>query len=405
MTSSVIGQCPVCGSKKHSTVFTVKGFPYFTAPVKKQDKTTILKKYGLKKLQGDLEPVICQACLHIYLRKHAPGKMISELYRDYYSYPSALEGSFFPERDEAFLKIFKDRISKALGKEQKSVLEIGCYDGYVLYHLKKMGFSVTGCDPSHGAQIGQKFGLNIKKRFFKADDFFKKGLKYEIVIFRHFLEHLPKPVGFLKTIKRILTPEGIVIFEVPNVEYCLKNGNTGIFSFQHLQYFSKKSVYKLAENADLHVQGCISTGQNLIVVCSKGGKKEKCADKHVLGLSRYFKSNFEKKKTALRKITERISGRNIILWGAGGYSANVLQMYGIPNNRIKCIVDSDKNKWDMEFLKHRAPITSSDILKHKHHDCLMVCSMYSKEILKMLKNLRYDKPIINLYPDIELLKN
>ena len=191
---TTIHLCPVCHGRDSFPVFTVEGFPYITAPVKREDKATILKKYGPQKLSGTLQPVVCRKCRHIYLRKHASARVISELYRDYYSYPSAMEGSFFPERDEAFIKIFKSKILKILTKKRKHVLEIGCYDGYVLYRLSKLGFSVTGCDPSHGATIGKRFGIDIKRRFFKAEDFVKEGLKYEVVIFRHFLEHLPRPV-------------------------------------------------------------------------------------------------------------------------------------------------------------------------------------------------------------------
>lgn len=404
MTMNIIGQCPVCYSKAHSTVLTAQKYPYFTSPVKKEDKAKILKKYGYQKLHGELQPVVCEECLHIYLRKHAPEKVISELYRNYYSYPSAMEGSFSPERDEAFIRIFKDKISKLMTKKQNQVLEIGCYDGYVLYHLKKMGFSVMGCDPSEGANIGKKFGLDIKKRFFKVDDFLKEGLKYEVIIFRHFLEHLPKPVDFLKTLKQILTPEGLLIFEVPNVESYLENGGTGIFSFQHLQYFSKVSICRLIKNSDLQLRSCIKTAENLIVVASGGRLQKNLVNNNIPALCRCFRSNFEMKKTRLEKMIEKILGQGLILWGAGGFSANVMELYGVPSNRIKYIVDSDKKKWGMEYLKHRIKITSPETLKRNDHGCLMVCSMYANEIINKLRDLRYDKPVISLSPDIKLLK-
>ena len=401
---TIIDQCPVCNSKEHSAIFTVGKYPYFTTPVKKQDKAKILKKYGSQKLHGELQPVVCGGCLHIYLRKCAPVKILSELYRNYYSYPSALEGSFSPERDEAFIRIFKNKIRKMMTKKQNRILEIGCYDGYVLCHLKKMGFSVTGCDPSKGASIGKKFGLDIKKRFFKVDDFLKEGLKYEVIIFRHFLEHLPKPVDFLKALKEVLTPEGMLIFEVPNVEPYLKNGGTGIFSFQHLQYFSKASIYRLIENSDLQLMSCIETAENLIVAASRGRSQKNFANNNIPALCRSFRSNFKMKKTRLGKMVKKISDRGIILWGAGGFSANVLELYGVPSNRVKYIVDSDKNKWGMEYLKHRIQIASPETLKRDDHGCLMVCSMYANEIINRLRDLHYDKPVISLSPDIKLLK-
>ena len=58
-------------------------------------------------------------------------------------------------------------------RKLNSVLEVGCYDGYILYHLKKKGYSVTGCDPSKGAEIGEAHGVPILRRFFDATEFFK----------------------------------------------------------------------------------------------------------------------------------------------------------------------------------------------------------------------------------------
>ena len=45
------------------------------------------------------------------------------------------------------------------------VLEVGCFDGYVLHNLQEKGYNVTGCDPSIGADIGKSFGINIQKGF------------------------------------------------------------------------------------------------------------------------------------------------------------------------------------------------------------------------------------------------
>ncbi len=400
---NTVKTCPVCNLRNYSTVFHVEKFPYFTSPVKKEDKVKILKKYKTEQLRAELHPVVCQDCEHIYLHKRASVKVISDLYRNYYNYPSAMEGSFRPVRDQAFIKVFKNRIRKLLTKKQNRILEIGCFDGYVLYHLKEMGFSVTGCDPSHGAAIGKRFGLDIKKRFFKVEDFLKKGLKYDVIIFRHFLEHLSEPVGFLRSLKGMLRLNGMVVFEVPNVEYCLKNGNTSIFSFQHLQYFSKASIYSLIKNAGLKTLKYVDAGENLIVTVAKGKSQINVAGKKILTLSRSFKSNLSKNRDTLRDMIKDISGKKIFLWGAGGFGANFLEMYGISGTRVKYIVDSDKKKWGMEYLMYHIPIVSPEKVIQQKHDCMIVCSMYAKEIVNRLQDFCYKNPVISIAPDIKLL--
>lgn len=399
---SFIKKCPVCKKRTRSTIFEVEKFPYFTAPVRKKDKGIILSKHGNSRLEGKLTLVICNECSHIYLKNLPRNKVISDLYANYYSYPSALKGSFVPERDNAFLKVFIARIRDKLNKDQRRVLEIGCYDGYVLFHLKKGGFEVTGCDPSDGAQIGKKFGIDIKKRFFSVEDFLKEGSMFDIIIFRHFLEHLSHPINFLKRLKPILKDDGKIIFEVPNVAFYLRNGNPTVFSFQHLQYFSKGSIGRLLQMSGLRLEQLIETGENLIVVCSAGKSKVVLSEKMARDLSYSFKCRIERGRELLWKIIRKYYKRGIALWGAGGFSSSVLEVYGVPTNKIKFIVDSDKNKWDMRYLKHNIPIKSHLSLKDIEHDCLMVCSMYSKGIIKELKLLNYNKPIINLYPKIKI---
>ena len=43
--------------------------------------------------------------------------------------------------------------------KKSSILEIGCFDGYIINKLKKTFHNVFGCDPSPGAEIGKKKGL------------------------------------------------------------------------------------------------------------------------------------------------------------------------------------------------------------------------------------------------------
>ena len=71
----------------------------------------------------------------------------------------------------------------------------------ILYHLKKRGFEVTGCDPSAGAEIGKEFGIDIKRKFFNPDDFMRQNIFFDIVISRHFIEHVIDPKELISNFK------------------------------------------------------------------------------------------------------------------------------------------------------------------------------------------------------------
>ena len=59
--------------------------------------------------------------------------------------------------------------------KKSSILEIGCFDGYIISKLKKTFHNVFGCDPSPGAEIGKNKGLKIKEIFIQ-EIFLKENL-------------------------------------------------------------------------------------------------------------------------------------------------------------------------------------------------------------------------------------
>jgi len=392
-----IKKCPVCGGKENFTLFSVEGFPYFTAPVKKSSKAVITHRYPLRRLEDTLSPVVCKICAHIYLRELPDEKLISELYRKYYSYPSAMMGSFVPERDNEFLRLFRGRISKMLAAKAPDVYEIGCYDGYILYNLKKQGYLVRGCDPSDGADIGKKFGLKIDKEFFDHKKHAERQAKHDTVISRHFFEHLHDPVGFLKGLTKVLKTGGKIVFEVPNALFAVKNGNPSVFSFQHLQYFSPSSAAEAVKRAGLRLNGLIDTGENLIVVCGKQGVSRQGEAKKTVVLCRDFREKLEKNVKKFGRLAGKYDG--YVIWGAGGFTGSAIKLFKIPENKVRFVVDSDPKKWGMQFLKNDFDIKSPEAVRGLG-GCMIISSMYAGQIMQKLKMLGYKGDVICLYPEV-----
>ena len=60
--------------------------------------------------------------------------------------------------------------------------------------IEKTGFQkCSGCDPSVGARIAIRHGLNVKNEFFNVS---KIKNKYDFIIARHLVEHLDNPLQF-----------------------------------------------------------------------------------------------------------------------------------------------------------------------------------------------------------------
>ena len=130
--------CTICKSNNTDLLVDCGQYPYFTVPVKKSDKKKILAKYSKDKLYGELKYSACKDCGHVYINQIPDQDIIDDLYSNYYSYPSPLKGEFEPARDNHFINIFKKVFNPICRKRNlENVLEVGCFDGYILYNLKK----------------------------------------------------------------------------------------------------------------------------------------------------------------------------------------------------------------------------------------------------------------------------
>ena len=100
-------------------------------------------------------------------------------------------------------------------------LEIGCGEGFVLIDALARGWKVQGVD-IQDLRIDRAKNDNIS--FIKGDllEINFPENSYDSIYIDSALEHVPSPMLYLKEVKRILRPGGVVYIGVPN-EDCLIN--------------------------------------------------------------------------------------------------------------------------------------------------------------------------------------
>lgn len=95
--------------------------------------------------------------------------------------------------------------------KRKKIVDLGCGKGFVVKRLRKIGFrNISYCD------VQDKFDKKVKVMDFN------KGISYQsnsfdIAIATEVIEHLENKYLFFREIKRILKPNGILIFSSPNI--------------------------------------------------------------------------------------------------------------------------------------------------------------------------------------------
>jgi SAM-dependent methyltransferase len=128
------------------------------------------------------------------------------------------------------------------------IIEVGSGLGYFTYSLKTAGYNIQGLDISQEAvnDAKKKFG-----NYYLCDDLFNfaehNSESYDLVIMTEVIEHLDDPKEFLKTINRILKPNGKLITTTPNKSfYPNKISWYTDFPPVHCWWFSEKSIEYIA---------------------------------------------------------------------------------------------------------------------------------------------------------------
>jgi SAM-dependent methyltransferase len=98
------------------------------------------------------------------------------------------------------------------------VFDIGCGNGRLLYLLEKDGWAVRGLELSPFSAQSIKATLNIEVEqadFLEYVD--KDEDRYDVVVLRHVLEHLPDAVLALNKVNSLLKIDSHAVLEFPNI--------------------------------------------------------------------------------------------------------------------------------------------------------------------------------------------
>ena len=173
-------------------------------------------RYGLP-----VDTVICKNCGLILTSPCLDDKSNGAFYDDEYHYIYRAETAPSEERFEERKRDAKTMIGfirKHTGDRRGTVLEIGCADGGNVAAFNDNGYAASGIDLSHTyTEFGKQKGLDLY--CCDASSFAEKGLKYDIVVLHHVLEHFTDLEKELNTIAGLMKDDGRLFIAVPGVRY------------------------------------------------------------------------------------------------------------------------------------------------------------------------------------------
>ncbi|MFA6405684.1 MAG: class I SAM-dependent methyltransferase [Candidatus Paceibacterota bacterium] len=271
------------------------------------------------------------------------------------------------------LEVFKSLLlalkDKSKRLENMSFLEIGASYGYLLYLLKKQkAKEVVGIEPGREGIIGsKKYGIKMIRKFFP----FKLKQKFDCIYNYCVLEHVEKPLIFLKNIYKNLNNEGMIFVAVPDCEKKMGIGDLSIITHQHLNYYTQASLRRLIEGAGF-VGIRVETFKQTSTLVAWGIKS---VDNNI---SLRFMKNFKKNIDSIQKMVNDFESKKmkIGLYAPGSFLRCLIKFGEEPR-----IFNGDIFKQNKYITGSKLPIEAPAKLISNPVDVLFIAPIdYDEEI-------------------------
>jgi SAM-dependent methyltransferase len=192
---------------------------------------------------------------------------------------------------------------------------------------------------------------------------------FDIVSCRYIVEHSPAPVEALGALKRLLSPKGLLLIEVPDSSKFLAACDYCFLWEEHASYFVDDTLRRLAETAGYRVLALLrypgALEDALVAVLEAA---ETPAPMHpALGgppLFETYRDGFLPARDAVRARIAQAAGpeRNqVALFGIGHHAIMFVNAFGLADD-IALAVDDDKDKAGFFPPGFRAPVVRSERL-------------------------------------------
>lgn len=217
--------------------------------------------------------VRCRRCGLIYCNPRLDARSLARIYsKDYFVRDQRDAGIDYkayadyigeePVIIRSMIKRIKkvERFSPGKGK----MLDVGCAAGFSLIAARERGWHAEGIECSEFCvQYARSRGLLVHQGTLR--DYPGSEESIDAVTMWDYLEHSPDPLGDLTACRRLLRQGGVILLSIPNVDswsYRLLGRKwIGFKNIEHLYFFSRNTIGKLARRAGLSLERCFYHGK------------------------------------------------------------------------------------------------------------------------------------------------
>lgn len=335
--------CPACADPRPATFFDLPAVPVFCNILSStQDQARAVPR-------GDISLASCPACGLIFNAAFNPALI---------TYSGTYENALhFSPHFRAYAQSLAQDLVSTCNLRRKRLVELGCGDGSFLSTLCQLGDNRgTGFDPAFDpARAGPLDPrVIILQKLYGPDT---AGEPADFVCCRHVLEHIERPLDFMRHVRRTVgnRPDTIVFFEVPDVAWTLEQLGIWDIIYEHCNYFSAPALRRLFAAAGLEpiATSSVYAGQFLTIRArpieppASFPRSSDPDDERFRSLIARFGQRQRAKVAEWRSRLADLaaSGRRAVLWGAGSKGVTFLNTLAAdPAAGLSHIVDVNPRK-------------------------------------------------------------
>lgn len=215
--------CPVCGCSRPVASVRRAAIPVF------QNVTYATAEAARAAPRAEFVLATCAACGFSYNGAFDPDRVTYDE-----SYDNHVASAAFHDYYRQLARMMIARFGLADGR----VYDIGCGKGEFLEVLHSLAptLQAIGIDPSCTPR--EEENLRLVRARFEASLLAGEA---RLVILRHVLEHIDRPVDFLRQLHAAM-PDAPLFVEVPDLDWILENGAFWDFCYEHCNYFTESSL-------------------------------------------------------------------------------------------------------------------------------------------------------------------
>ncbi len=306
---------------------------------------------------------------------------------------------------EEYVDGLVDRVLATTDNDGTRFVEVGCGKGAFLKKLvSRAGPAATGVgfDPTYVGPLELFDGrLQFRHRFYDAD---AAGTPADVVVCRHVIEHVPRPLDLLRSVRHALrgSPTASVFFETPCIEWILSRRVVWDLFYEHCSLFTAQSLGLAFQASGFQVLNIdhVFGGQYLWIEarCGETETTPTHQESPIVSLAERFR---EFETAALHDWGQRLAEWNrqstVALWGAGAKGVTLANLIDPEGRRLNCLVDVNPGKQGHFLPGTGHPIVAPDRLIPRQVGIVGVTNPnYLDEITQLVENLSSDIRTLDL---------